>query len=362
MDLSVTHEQQEQVSSILNQSGLTRHGWARLERPFSFDLYESWIEQGLQGQMEYLKRHSPIKAEPTQILPQAKSAIAVAFDYFPHPKPNAKHPLKSSRIALYARGEDYHIWLQKKLDDVCTKLSEEFPGEVFKASTDSAPVLERDLAARAGLGWVGKNTCLIDPKAGSLFFIGEILTSLVPDQIGTIHPDRCGTCTRCIDICPTQAIIEPRKLDARLCIPYLNIETKTPPPPELKKQIGDWMFGCDLCQTICPWNEKAFGKSTMQNEINPEASRNDLIKELKWILESEDKTLEFSLKDTPLLRRGAYGLKKNALIVAANKKISELRPILKRFTEALSEKDSKTRSEKDNWLLELALSSLQELN
>jgi epoxyqueuosine reductase len=352
----VTLEQQQQVSSVLNDFGLTRHGWARLERPFSFDLYEEWIASGYQGEMEYLKRHAPTKAQPTIILPQAKSAIAVAFNYYPHPRAQnetSQNTLTSSRVALYARGEDYHLWFQKILDDTCIELQKRFPQDVFKASSDSAPVLERDLAARAGLGWIGKNTCLIDTQEGSLFFIGEILTSLSPKQVGVLSPDRCGTCTRCIDICPTQALIEPRKLDARLCISYLNIESKAPPPPELREKMGDWMFGCDLCQTVCPWNEKAFGKAIMQQEINPLQSRAKLIEELKWILETEDDALQMTLRDTPLLRRGAYGLKKNSLIVAGNKGLSELVSVIEKLKVKIEKKNIKFRTDKDIWLLEL---------
>lgn len=341
---------QQEISVWLSEKGYQRFGWAQLKRPVSFELYTDWLDKDYQGEMQYLKRHSAQKENPQLLLPQAAGAIVFAIDYYPlHPK--ATSHLKNQKIALYARGEDYHKWFFEELQNLALELSERYPDDVFHAATDSQPILERDLAARAGLGWVGKNTCLIDQKAGSLFLIGEILTSIQPETAEVIAPDRCGTCTKCIDICPTGAIVEPRQVDARLCISYLNIELKKAPPVELRKKMGDWFFGCDLCQTICPWNEKAFGKSKLESERhNISASRRESIEELKWILTSSSEEIEKRLQETPLLRRGAFGLKKNALLIIANKKLIELKSEVQAFYEQLLVNKNEL-SELANWTL-----------
>ncbi len=332
----MTADEQQLVSNLLKDERIERFGWTPLKRPFSFELYEDWLGRSFHGEMEYLVRHAPQKSNPESLLPQAQSALVVAIDYGPDSEFEVRSredfKFKNARVALYARGNDYHIWLTEKLNRIVLRLQEKFPGHVFAAYSDSSPVLERDLAARAGLGWVGKNTCLIDTKGGSLFFIGEIFTSLAVGGLENLHADRCGTCTRCIDICPTQAIVEPRVLDARLCLSYLTIESKNAPKDHLRKSIGDWLYGCDLCQTICPWNEKAYGKEMMQDEVhNLRENRLGLIKELKWILKSPDSEIENRLSATPLLRRRAYGLKRNALIVAGNRKLTELKRDIETF-------------------------------
>ncbi|MBS1970316.1 MAG: tRNA epoxyqueuosine(34) reductase QueG [Bdellovibrionales bacterium] len=308
--------------------GFSHFGMSALTRPLSFEVYQNWLSEGLHGKMEYLATHAPIKEKPQTQWPRAHSALVFAVPYFPHPMPTEKFPLKESRVSLYAQGYDYHLWFKMKLQTLCDEFKSLFPGEEFVPMTDSSPVLERDLAYRAGLGWVGKNTCVIHPKKGSLFFIGEVYTSLaVKSDVVPVH-DFCGTCTRCMDICPTNAITEERKLDARKCISYLTIESREVPPVELREKIGDWLFGCDLCQTVCPWNQKAF-----KNQLSVESvqSKTDdakaaLEEELRWLLTSSGKHLEKSLLGTPLSRAGGFGLKRNALIVTANRKIKALLP------------------------------------
>lgn len=344
---------QQQLSDLIQDHGWTRFGWVELSRPFSFHLYEDWIKKGFQGEMDYLRRHATQKGDPTLLAPRARTALMVAEDYFPHPWP-ANHRLKNLRTALYARGEDYHLKFQEKLDRLCETLKRLYPEEVFVASTDSKPVLERDLAARAGLGWIGKNTCLIDQKAGSLFFIGEIISSLAfTAEPGVLSPDLCGKCNRCIEVCPTGALTAPRVLDARICISYLNIELNRAPDPELRGKIHDWFFGCDLCQTVCPWNEKAFGREVMRAEVQGNgAQKTELEVELKWILESEGNELEAELRGSPLLRRGAFGLKKNALLIIGNLKLRELKPTVLEFLKRV-ESGSAFSAEKKNTLLDL---------
>jgi epoxyqueuosine reductase len=304
--------------------GFSHFGATTLRRPFSFDIYRSWLNEGLHGDMEYLEAHAPFKENPQSKWPLAKSALVFAAPYFPHPERLEEFPLKNLRVSLYAQGYDYHFWFKQQLENLCQHFRSLFPEDEFVAMTDSSPVLERDLAHQAGLGWIGKNTCLIHPKNGSLFFIGEIYSSLTLDFEAELVHDFCGTCTRCIDICPTQALISPRKLDARKCISYLTIESKEIPSSELREKIGDWFFGCDLCQTICPWNEKAFKGKLIKNEA-PCENKKLLEEELRWILVTSGKQLEKALKGTPLSRAGNFGLKRNALIVAHNQSLRGLK-------------------------------------
>lgn len=322
----------EELQNFLDEKskelGFSHYGLSPLSRPLSFEVYQNWLSEGLHGKMEYLATHAPIKEKPQTKWPRAHSALVFAVPYFPHPMSPEKFPLSASRVSLYAQGYDYHLWFKMKLQTLCDELKLLLPDEEFVPMTDSSPVLERDLAYRAGLGWVGKNTCVIHPKNGSLFFIGEIYTSLaVKVETVPVH-DFCGTCTRCIDICPTSAITEARKLDARKCISYLTIESREVPPVELREKIGDWLFGCDLCQTVCPWNQKAFKNQLSIERVETKSAEQEaaLAEELRWILTSSGKHLEKSLLGTPLSRAGGFGLKRNALIVAANRRIKTLLP------------------------------------
>jgi epoxyqueuosine reductase len=319
---------QEFLESKMNELGFSHFGLSSLSRPFSFEIYQNWLKEGLHGEMEYLKVHAGIKENAQLKWPQARSALVFAVPYHPHPEPTAEFPLKQARVSLYAQGCDYHFWFKSRLQELCNDLKARFPKEEFIPMTDSAPVLERDLAYRAGLGWIGKNTCVIHPKKGSLFFLGEIYSSLTLDITNTPVHDFCGTCTRCMDICPTQAITEPRKLDARKCISYLTIESREVPPVELRGKIGDWFFGCDLCQTVCPWNGKLF-KNQLSVALIEKKSPLDLKaleEELRFILTSSGKQIEKTFRGTPLARAGSFGLKRNALLVANNRGLKNLLP------------------------------------
>lgn len=316
----------DDLSRVVRETGFEHFGFAELVQPLSIEFYEAWLANGHHGEMGYLERHLPQKKEPSALVPRARSAIVVTQDYVPHPAPLESWPLsKQTRVAAYAKGRDYHHFLSERLARLAERLKSRFPDHEFVCFTDSAPVLERDLAARAGLGWVGKNTCLIDRKKGSLFFIGEIYTTLALPVAKFESKDFCGTCTRCLDACPTGALKEPRVLDARLCISYLTIEARTPPAETLRAKMGDWFYGCDICQTVCPWNVKAHGKDAL-SRLEPDPSdRRALVDDLRFVLTSGNRALERSFQGTPLLRAGGTGLKRNALVVAGNKKVMELR-------------------------------------
>ena len=329
-----------QISQILESSKIERFGITPLKTPITIDIYKDWLNCNFHGDMDFLKEHLPQKQEPSLLLPRAQTAIVIAQDYLPHPKQD--NTFTNSRVALYAKGQDYHLWFQEKLQKICQKLEASFPKENFVSFTDSSPVLERDLAYRAGLGWIGKNTCLIDEKHGSLFFIGEIYTTMAMETAEVLAPDRCGTCTRCIDACPTEALIEPKKLDATRCISYLTIESKSLPDKALRPKIGDWLFGCDICQTVCPWNKKAFGK-----KLTPQIpKKEDIVSELREILQSSSKALARKLKDLPLSRARGWRLKRNAIVVATNQGFKELSP------DILALKNDPHLSELVTWALE----------
>lgn len=311
------------IEAILKKYDFTLHGWAALERPLSFEFYRSWVENGFAGEMDYLREHLPMKENPQRLMSSAKSAIVLAQNYHPHPH-GTRAPLPHSRVSLYAQGADYHHWFKERILRLIEDLREIAPEADFLPFVDSGPVLERDLAYRAGLGWIGKNTCLINEKKGSLFFLAEILTSLPLTARRDPAADRCGTCTRCIDVCPTQALVEPRKLDARKCISYLTIESKKAPPEDVRAKMHDWLFGCDLCQTVCPWNRKIWADQ-LDTRIQ-RGSHEGLVEELRWILTESHRQIRKKLLGTPLSRAGAKGLKKNAVIVATNLGLKELRP------------------------------------
>lgn len=320
---------QEMTSFIAKKSedlGFSHFGLTPLTKPLSFEFYRNWLNEGLHGEMTYLQEHASIKEEPQNKWPRARGALVFAIPYYPHPEKLSHFPLKQARISLYAQGSDYHFWFKERMQKLCEELQLAFPEEEFLPFTDSSPVLERDLARKAALGWVGKNTCLIHPKKGSLFFLGEVYTSLTLTSEVAPLPDFCGTCTRCLDICPTQALVEPRKMDARKCISYLTIESRQVPPLELRDKIGDWFFGCDLCQTVCPWNQKVFkGVLSVEPVMNlGESEKDSLTEDLRYILTTSGKKLGKDFFGTPLARAGAFGLKRNALIVTANRGLRSL--------------------------------------
>lgn len=324
----------ELLESLQKKYALDQVSAANLTRPLTIDFYNKWLSQNYHGEMTYLQNHAPTKETPQLLDPNLKSAITIAQNYFPSVE--ATETSYPARIALYARNNDYHFWLKEKLNKAIEDLKIQFPDHIFLPHVDSGPVLERDLAHKAGLGWFGKNTCLIHPQKGSLFFIAEILTSLELEQLKPEPmepiPDFCGNCTKCIDICPTQAIKEPHVLKADECISYLTIESKKTPPLELRTKIKDWFFGCDLCQTVCPWNQKVFRQNKITTTplistemINSGLSRSEQIDFFRSILISSNKQIQKRFYGTALFRAGGFGLKRNALIVIANLKMTELK-------------------------------------
>jgi len=285
-------------------------------------LYE-WIERGFAGEMSYIPRRAAAYEHPRHVLSSVRSVVMVGWNY-KSAEPSSSGP-NDGRIARYAwGGADYHDELRARLQRLADQLHELSPGCKTRIVVDTAPLLERDFARLAGLGWFGKNTLLIHKRLGSFLFLGALLTDveLITDEpFETTH---CGTCTRCLDVCPTHAFPEPFVLDARKCISYLTIELKSQIPVELRTGMGEWLFGCDLCQDVCPWNRKSpvSTETTWQPsaELNPASALN--------ILQMTAAEFDATFSTTPLARPGWHGLRRNAAIVLGNHGDEESIPAL----------------------------------
>jgi epoxyqueuosine reductase len=218
-----------------------------------------WLQQGMHGQMDYMQRHSTRRSRPAELLPGTIRVISARMDYLSEQARPAQDVLQQPELALisrYALGRDYHKLMRQRLQKLASRIAAAVEPFAYRVFVDSAPVLEKALAAKAGLGWIGKHSNLLNREAGSWFFLGEIYTDL-PLPLDEAVSNHCGSCTRCLDICPTQAIIAPYRVDARRCISYLTIELRESIPVELRPLMGNRIFGCDDCQFVCPWNRYA---------------------------------------------------------------------------------------------------------
>lgn len=277
------------------------------------DALTDWLAAGMAGTMTYMGRQAKRRREPSHILEGASRAVVVTRNYY-----NADTPSRSGHghVARYARGRDYHTAFENPLEKLAEYIvSLGGDDTLAQAYVDAGPVPERELAQRAGLGWIGKNTMLIDPGRGSFFFLASVLTDLELALDQPFEADRCGNCTRCIQACPTDAFPSQRVLDSRRCISYLTIEHRGDIDPQLHPAMGDWIFGCDVCQDVCPWNQK-FARAG----DDPTLGQNDT---LEWLaLDSlrrmSDSEFEERYGATPLERPGASGMRRNAEIAAQN--------------------------------------------
>jgi epoxyqueuosine reductase len=269
--------------------------------------FSRWVEAGYAATMDYLGRRESERLDPGRVLPGARAVVCVALNYF-QGEPVADPSW--SPVARYAWGRDYHAVMTPRLNDLAAHLAEA-GGAASKGYVDTGPVLERDLAARAGLGWVGKNTMLLHPELGSWFFIGALLTTAALDFDEAL-PDRCGSCRACLDACPTDAFAAPYVLDARRCISYLTIEHRGAIDSALEGALGPWQFGCDICQSVCPWNRKA--PLTREPAFHPTAP----YPEAARIAGMSDEELRAWFGGSALLRARPAGLRRNATIAQAH--------------------------------------------
>jgi epoxyqueuosine reductase len=264
---------------------------------------DRWLASGYAGVMRYLHRQAKKRNDPRLIIPGAQSVVVVLDNYYdgePDPGP-------PPRVARYARGADYHRVTRERLEPLADLLRSH-GARLAHTFADSGPVPERALALRAGLGWIGKNTMLIRQGAGSFFFIGTIFTDLVLEQDRALDTEHCGSCTRCLDACPTGALVEPRVLDATRCISYLTIEQKGPIPEPLAERLEGWVFGCDICNEVCPWNVR-FAEPTTADEFRPRHALDRAGPELFDGMDEEEFARRFG--DTPLERPGLRGMRRN---------------------------------------------------
>ena len=242
--------------------GISNAGFLEDEAP----RLEQWLRQGHHGSMSYMERNFDKRLDPTKLVPGAKSVVSLLYNYFPKESQSDK---TAPKISKYAYGKDYHTVIKDKLFELMHLLQEEV-GEIHgRVFVDSAPVLDKAWAAKAGLGWIGKHTNLISKQAGSFYFIAELIMDLSLEQDAPVT-DHCGSCTACIDACPTQAIVAPYQVDGSKCISYFTIELKEAIPQEVKGQFDNWAFGCDVCQDVCPWNRFSTPHQEPQFEPSPE--------------------------------------------------------------------------------------------
>ena len=290
------------------------------------DIFATWLQQGRHGEMTYLNspRSRLCRANPEHILPGCRSVLALGMRYpasLPGPK---REKALYGQISAYAWGVDYHEVLPDRLRRLVQFIESQVGHAVQNRwYTDTGPILERELAQRAGLGWIGKNTCLISPREGSYFFLAEILLSIELEPDLPFTADRCGLCTRCIDACPTGCILPDRTIDARRCISYLTIELKGTIPPELRSQMGEWVFGCDLCQQVCPWNR--FATSEVDKAFDhPVPPAVNLVDELRLSGEEFKRKYDHS----PVMRAKRRGYLRNVAVALGNLHNTEAIPAL----------------------------------
>ncbi len=296
------------IKAIATQLGFTFCGIAKAE--FLEDeapRLAEWLKRGYAGKMSYLENHFDKRLDPTLLVPGARSVVTLVYNYFP-----VREIDSDVRIAKYAYGDDYHDVIRTKLRDFMALIHERIGAVEGRVFVDSAPVMERAWAKRSGLGWIGKNSLLINKKYGSFFFLAELIIDLELEYDGPVR-DYCGTCTACMDACPTDAIPEPYVVDGSRCISYFTIELKDEIPSDMKGKFGNWVFGCDICQDVCPWNRFA------ESHHEPAFTPNPLLQ--RPSSEWEDMTEEVfrtAFRNSPLKRTGFRGLMRNLKFVRAD--------------------------------------------
>ncbi len=308
---------EDRVKTLALSAGFDLCGIASLNSPpVHLDKLEGWLERGLHGDMDWMQRQVEKRQDPTKVLAGAKSVICVALIY------NTAHPYSTDPavaesgnawISRYAWGDDYHAVLDKKLEALEIQLKTLAPEAHFKRYVDTGPISEKAWAAQAGLGWQGKHTNVINQEIGSWFFLGELLCTLdlVPDQPAA---DLCGSCTRCLDACPTQAFTQAYELDAKRCLSYLSIEQKGDIPEEFHAGMGYNLYGCDICQDVCPWNRSR----VTGHEIAFEPRLGLLSPEVDTLLDISDEDFSLRFKNSAIKRTKASGIRRNATIVKKN--------------------------------------------
>ncbi len=328
----------ERVKALALAVGFDLAGVAKARPTPETEFLREWLARGFAGEMHYLGRRAEERVDPRRVLPGARSILAVALVY---DRPGLAAPAPDApRVARYAGGEDYHELLLDRLRAVESGL-EALAGRpvASRAYVDTGPVQERVFAALGGLGWIGKNTCLIHPRLGSYLFLGVLLTDLELEPDAR-EPDHCGSCRACLDACPTGAFPEPFVLDATRCISYATIESRGAIPLELREGHGGWLFGCDLCQEVCPWNQRSRRSLPAEHEALRAqlAPRTQWLEPtLAWLLALSEEEWRRATRRTALRRARWRGLLRNALVVAGNIGGAELAPLVRAHAQGSDE-------------------------
>jgi epoxyqueuosine reductase len=284
--------------------GFTHAGVARAEALGEEGAHlTAWLQNGYDAGMKWMGRRAAERIDPEHVLPGVRSVVVVALNYYTA----GSQPPEGAKISRYAWGDDYHDVLGPRLASLSAWLTSASPGSSSRWYADTGPVMEKAWAQRAGIGWLGKHATVITPTHGSWVFLGVVLTTAEcePDPPATDH---CGTCTRCIDACPTDAIVEPYVVDARRCISYLTIEHRGPLPAEFEGELGGWIFGCDICQDVCPWNTR-FSAETPEPSFLPREGM--VVPDTAALHALDDAEFSRRFQGSPLLRTGAAGLRRN---------------------------------------------------
>ncbi|NCU32264.1 MAG: tRNA epoxyqueuosine(34) reductase QueG [Candidatus Moranbacteria bacterium] len=298
------------VKSQVLAEGFSACGIAKASKLETIEpILKNWLDQGFNGSMEYMGRNTEKRLDASKLVPGAKSVIVAAFNYYPAVKQN---PESNYRVSKYAYGTDYHYIIKEKLHIVASKIKSLVPDLEYRVFTDSAPVLEREWAVRSGLGWIGKNGCIILPQKGSFFFLGEIISNIDLEPDEPFNKNLCGKCNKCVEACPTGAIVEPGVIDARKCTSYLTIELKNEIPKYFRDKTNQWIFGCDTCQDVCPHNR--FCIETSEAGLNAKGPVKDF-DDAKWEGLDEETFNQFFKKKSAIARVGFQKLKDNILAV-----------------------------------------------
>ena len=306
----------QQIHQRANELGFELVGITPAVQSETIARYRQWIESGYAGKMNYLKRHLPLKTDVRQLLAEAKSVVSLAMNYYTldPPKALANDPARG-QISRYAWGDDYHDVIRQRLSELVDFMKQAAETELkTRVCVDTAPIIEREYAQKAGIGWIAKNTNLIHWRSGSWYFLAEVLINIDLESEAPPLRGSCGTCTRCIEACPTDAIIEPNLLDSRLCISYLTIELKESIPEVLRPKIGNLIFGCDICQEVCPWNSKAV--PTDEPAFQPRDG--NLTPQLLSLIGMTQQEFSRRFRGSPIKRAKRRGFLRNVLVAIGN--------------------------------------------
>lgn len=318
MDKNINHITHKKLNQWASELGFQKLGITDIDLTETENFFNHWLKEKFHGDMEWMERHGTKRTRPAELVPETISVISVRMNYRPpqehDPVMVLNHP-ELAYISRYALGRDYHKMMRKRLQKLANQISETLPEDQmqYRVFVDSAPVMEKPIAAKAGLGWQGKHTNILSRDAGSWFFLGEIYTNL-PLASSLKEEDHCGSCTACIDICPTQAIIKPYVLDARRCISYLTIEHKGVIPIEFREVIGNRIYGCDDCQLVCPWNRFSQDAIAPDFTIRYKLDATHLLSLFSW---REDEFLK-KMEGSPIRRMGFDRWQRNIVVALGN--------------------------------------------